>query len=682
MGKLSPSNLSMSGHPVILDDTSLTVVHTCGKSGGTFSLPFGAQLKVPEACLGKKDTITCQVASPNTRWLTCPHHLYSYELVNSELYTLKSSAKCFKKNVLLLLPFKSAQHEFQEINVKGKWTDEAEWINVGFLVKELEGSRCVELELSRLGTFVVTIAPKTETFQVSKLGCLHQSRLMRHLTLRFPKKTIDQDIQCALQILPIGPDIIQLTKDQFPQKTSDLVSVTELIDVIATPPCTFRHPISIKLPLPVGVDINVEGGGAAATSEGHPDIAVVYKTTLGWELVESNYKFTRSTVAFDIKELTRYCVVQCVPGRHKKMKDAVTLLEGRHLKEKGEVCLFMSLKSRSWLAMVEIVSQRLLDTRISDRKAQGFTYVPKKQALLSSEAPARFSSYRKATVPRNNKQREEILEIHEGLTWLVDVDGDVKVSMTSDLRENNQLRYFSRLTESYRTFYFEPLENDSKQLEATINLIPMGIRDENTRNKLTFTFDTTIESAQVVEYLAPEVTKEETSSESKRDLNIDLKPSLIQQEAPKPSVSKPRMRELPPVVMKRLTQPTRPIRVPDRESKALSGKSLMTLARIVPEGLTLAVHLQLPDSTITGIGFDALSNNLNMSDVSYKILLYWKRKCKDKQSGAITQLTEALKEMNYPDIAAAILNCHQQHKEFTPECLSAEDVYGRIALTQ
>ncbi|KAI8779602.1 hypothetical protein BgiBS90_018796, partial [Biomphalaria glabrata] len=66
------------------------------------------------------------------------------------------------------------------------------------------------------------------------------------------------------------------------------------------------------------------------------------------------------------------------------------------------------------------------------------------------------------------------------------------------------------------TFYFEPLENNPKQLEATINLIPMGIRDENTRNKLTFTFDTTIESAQVVEYLAPEVTKEETSSESKR----------------------------------------------------------------------------------------------------------------------------------------------------------------------
>lgn len=64
----------------------------------------------------------------------------------------------------------------------------------------------------------------------------------------------------------------------------------------------------------------------------------------------------------------------------------------------------------------------------------------------------------------------------------------------------------------------------------------------------------------------------------------------------------------------------------ERESKALTGRSLMTLAKLVPEGLSLAVHLQLPDSTITGIGFDALSNNLGMSDVSYKILLHWKRK--------------------------------------------------------
>ncbi|BFZ13627.1 hypothetical protein BsWGS_16666 [Bradybaena similaris] len=99
----------------------------------------------------------------------------------------------------------------------------------------------------------------------------------------------------------------------------------------------------------------------------------------------------------------------------------------------------------------------------------------------------------------------------------------------------------------------------------------------------------------------------------------------------------------------------------------------MTLAKLVPEGLSLAVHLQLPDSTITGIGFDALSNNLGMSDVSYKILLHWKRKCKDKQMGAVSQLTEALREMNYHVYAETLLRCHLHHKEFTQD---------NIALTQ
>ena len=55
----------------------------------------------------------------------------------------------------------------------------------------------------------------------------------------------------------------------------------------------------------------------------------------------------------------------------------------------------------------------------------------------------------------------------------------------------------------------------------------------------------------------------------------------------------------------------------------------MTLSRLVPEGLTLAVHLDLPDSTITGLGFDAISNGLGMADVTYRILLYWKRQMKD-----------------------------------------------------
>ena len=55
-----------------------------------------------------------------------------------------------------------------------------------------------------------------------------------------------------------------------------------------------------------------------------------------------------------------------------------------------------------------------------------------------------------------------------------------------------------------------------------------------------------------------------------------------------------------------------------REPRVLSGRSLQTLSRMIEEGLTLAVYLDMPDSTITGIGFDALSNGLSLSDVTYR----------------------------------------------------------------
>lgn len=94
----------------------------------------------------------------------------------------------------------------------------------------------------------------------------------------------------------------------------------------------------------------------------------------------------------------------------------------------------------------------------------------------------------------------------------------------------------------------------------------------------------------------------------------------------------------------------------------------MTLARNVPEGLTLAVHLNLPDSTITGIGFDAIANGRGMSDVTYKILLYWKRQTKDKKDGAVGLLTMALREMGRSDIARVVLEKHKDKKELTAGC--------------
>ena len=106
----------------------------------------------------------------------------------------------------------------------------------------------------------------------------------------------------------------------------------------------------------------------------------------------------------------------------------------------------------------------------------------------------------------------------------------------------------------------------------------------------------------------------------------------------------------------------------EKESKILSGKSLMTISRLVPEGLTLAVHLDLPDSTITGLGFDAISNGLGMVDVTYKILLYWKRQQKDKKDGAVEILSLALRDMGRDDVAAMALQKHKENKDLTLDC--------------
>ena len=71
-----------------------------------------------------------------------------------------------------------------------------------------------------------------------------------------------------------------------------------------------------------------------------------------------------------------------------------------------------------------------------------------------------------------------------------------------------------------------------------------------------------------------------------------------------------------------------------RESRVLSGRSLVHLAREVEQGLTLAIYLDLNDSTITGMGFDALAKGQSLVDITYKVLLLWKRrtsKYKDRQ---------------------------------------------------
>ena len=109
-----------------------------------------------------------------------------------------------------------------------------------------------------------------------------------------------------------------------------------------------------------------------------------------------------------------------------------------------------------------------------------------------------------------------------------------------------------------------------------------------------------------------------------------------------------------------------------KESKVLSGKSLMVLAREIEQGLTLAIHLDISDSTITGMGFDALANGLGLVDITYRILLLWKRRSSKMKEMQVDILASALDDMGRPDLASVVLDRHRQNKELSYGCFDLD----------
>jgi hypothetical protein len=97
----------------------------------------------------------------------------------------------------------------------------------------------------------------------------------------------------------------------------------------------------------------------------------------------------------------------------------------------------------------------------------------------------------------------------------------------------------------------------------------------------------------------------------------------------------------------------------------------MTLAREVEQGLTLAIHLDISDSTITGMVFDALANGLSLVDITYKILLLWKRRSSRYKDRQVDMLIEAMDEMGRKDLADLIMERNKLNLEITPDCLEA-----------
>ncbi|XP_053408995.1 uncharacterized protein LOC123561650 isoform X2 [Mercenaria mercenaria] len=659
MRKDNTWNVSVNtDRPMLEDDAHLKVSYSPGKKGGNFGLPLGAKLIVPDGIFNKKDNITCEVAPPTQRWKYTPV-LPLHEHLTSEIFLFSSSVSILKKAVVIQIPYYPIDPEHSEINVKGKWKDENEWVDVGFLRKDGGKSPCVELEVDRLGMFVVTFTPKKELFDVTVQGCLYNSRLSKYISIRFPKKTTDKNFQCTIQINPIAPEKVQLAKQNFPHETNELVETSEFIDILPEYPVTFKRAVSVKLPLPAGFEESEE--------KKTDDIAVLQKTPNGWAMVEGAYKFTRTTVTFDVKTLSTFCVALSKPSRKTALHRSITVLEGRVSKEMGEILVFINIQEKLWVVVLECCPINRKEEKVAERKGKGYQLIDKSQIQKEEEKKPAFSS-RRPPPPMQKQKAPEVngFEIYDGMKWGIEVTDDIKVSFESDYLDNKELQFFKFLPESYRRFVIEPKTNEEKGLIGNISFVPVDSTDQLAKFASTIKFKVEISEDNVRAYFKPEFVPEEPKPEKETPkIEFDLN---IKGEEKKDEPSVPRFKPIPSTVMERLMRTSRKPIVLEKESRILSGKSLMTLSRLVPEGLTLAVHLDLPDSTITGLGFDAISNGLGMVDVTYKILLYWKRQMKDKKDGAVNVLSMALRDMGRDDIAEVVNERHKENKDLTLDC--------------
>ena len=118
-----------------------------------------------------------------------------------------------------------------------------------------------------------------------------------------------------------------------------------------------------------------------------------------------------------------------------------------------------------------------------------------------------------------------------------------------------------------------------------------------------------------------------------------------------------------------------------KEPRVLSGRSLQCLARhISGAGIKLAMQLDLPDSTITGMAFDTLANGHTAADVTYRMLLLWKRRVTYYHNSVVgdstsvgnehvDMLVQAIKVVTgNTQVADVIVEFHRANRELTPNC--------------
>ncbi|ELT97503.1 hypothetical protein CAPTEDRAFT_221462 [Capitella teleta] len=665
-GHQSTEEKAMAGQAIMdIRDEKRRIFHRLiaelspGKKGGEFSLPFGGKLIIPSGLLGKKDVVTCCMVSPSDRHKYQPN-LEADEHLLSEIFLIRTSMRCMKKPIFVSLPFYQENTDLYDSSLLWRKIETDDWNTKQCTTQK---SRNFEFETDVGGIFVMTSHLKKEVFNVPVQGCLYNSTLSHQVSVRFPKKATDVDITCEIQITSLNRDNMPNLLRDFPHDMADLLVASDIFTIKPSVAREYRRALTIKLPLPQMDD------------EDFPkdDIGVMQMTDAGWELIEAPIKFTKSSVMFDTKFLTKYCVALAKPGRRKRLKEAFKHLEAENCVVRGDVVAFLHLQEKLWTLWMECIPIERLAAVTEKRLKQGFVKVRVTEDYLQQEDASKpvfrqtWRSRRKQPVETEEKKvKRKDLDFVNGKVFNVDVSGDVVVCNEDSQRSSVDLQYHERLPENFRRFNVEPKPIGDGRIVTVF--LKVSTEDQKEKKKVlcrTFEFDVESEKVNAYFYEPPEQPEIELLREAEPEIPEEPK-RATPPPPPEPKIQKKQSTSS----FARLTALTRPPRQIIRESKILTGRSLMNLAKEIEQGLTLAIHLDISDSCITGMGFDALANGFSLVDITYRILLLWKRKSglRFKGDRQVQALVQALEEMGRRDTARVVAEQHKLNQELTPEC--------------
>ncbi|CAI9737560.1 XP_036366689.1uncharacterized protein LOC118766927 isoform X1 [Octopus vulgaris] len=613
-----------------------------------YDLPLEGKLTVSSGTFKKKENIRCEVTSPNNRWCTIPPLSYD-EILLSEIYMLTSSCTYnLRRMAKILVPFSVVDDRYFVVKANVRWIKENDWTETEFITKCVNEINYAEITLSRLGAFAVSCIPKTEQFQLTSSGCLYYSRLSRYISVRCPRTSIDGTLNCILKMTPLTEEILTYCQQNYSLRCEDILGCSEIIDISCDQKHFFRRPVTLKLPLP-----NAE----ARPNNRHLDeIGVLMKKSRDseWILMENEYKFTKNTVSFEVQYLAKYCVAQAAPGRKRRLKDGMRVIEEKIDIAIGTIALFVRFEEMQWCVVVSCHS--LKNSKKIENKWKEYNFIQ----IQPEKTSQSHSSGKPLTYFRFNGP-----ELKNNQTWVISVSGQMKVSDNDE--DDIQLTYNYGLNENNKIFFIQPLGKEVNQLAGQIKVLPQDIYDEELRIRLTGLFTVEVSVNVVEAYLKKAVAIEDMEQEKLKEAETTIVVTVPVQPV---TIVKPKLTSKGSHLFELFSRSVQPSKLVDRPSSVLSGRSLMNLACVIPDAIALATHLGLSDSSISGIGFDALAGRLTTRDVNYKILLYWKRNHPGKAEEAVNELVQGINELGFNDLASLILNRHNENRGLTLDCLT------------